>query len=349
MKTFNDYAEEGSIVQETGDIAAQSAKRDMMVESNPTINSNDEQEQEQAVREGLRRFLNDNDDGLPTPHGDDEEQWRKRRKRFNEEIANEIVSQWRDEGYEMGVEDLYAHAVVQQFEKGDSVMFDYGADGDESDDDIEDDNNDDGVDDVELGNTNDAPQRARKTIKPKKGVAMTSFDDIMHEKVDVEPLNLSQKTTCPKCGGEKLEAEQKSGVSKHCCCQNGSVLDVADQPMPFRSLDRSSTDPKIVAEIKLRDLLRNEETQTPQRQVQYAQAQHLHQYARGFNNQFAFSSAVAKPILGTARPPFQGNYVPMVIMQGDLNHFVEDIRGNQEEPQFMQLVQVNTKVPMTHL
>jgi len=39
MKTFNDYAEEGSIVQETGDIAAQSAERDMMVESNPTINS----------------------------------------------------------------------------------------------------------------------------------------------------------------------------------------------------------------------------------------------------------------------------------------------------------------------
>ena len=355
MKSFNDCEEQGNIAQVCGENAAQNAARDMTVDSNAAVISNDEQGQEQrdedeAVREDLRRFLNANDDGLHVPRGEDEEQWRKRRKRFNKEIANDVISQWQYEDYKMGIEDLFAYAVLQQSEQGDPVMFDYGSEGDESDEDIEDGGNDDDIDDNEL-NANDAPEQVRKTIKPKKGVAMTSFDDIMHDRVDVEPLNLSTKTTCPKCGGEKLEAEQKIGVSKHYCCQNGAVLDVDDQPMPFRKLDRSSTDPEIVAEIQLRDLLRNEENNSPhhspQRREQYARAQHLHQYARGFNNQVAFSSAVAKPILGTARPPFQGNYAPMVIMQGDLNHFVGDVCGDQEEPQFMQLwtLDPNTNEP----
>ena len=286
----------------SGDNAAQNDARDRTVYSNAAVNSINEQgqeqdeDQDQAVREELKRFLNDNDDGLHAPSGEDEEQWRKRRKKFNKEIAHEIASQWRDEGCEIGTEDLFACAVLEQSEQGDPVMFDYGSEEDESDEDIEYGGNDDNVDDVEL-NANDAPEQVRQTIKPEKGVAMTSFDDIMHNRVDVEPLNLSTKTTCPKCGGEKLEAEQKIGVSKHYCCQSGAVLDVDDQPMPFRKLDRSSTDPKIDAEIQLRDLLRNEENASPhtspQRRTQHARAQHLHQYARDFNNQVAFSSAVA--------------------------------------------------------
>ena len=345
LTTFNDNAEEGSIAQETGEIAAQiaaqSAKNDMSAELNPTICDGQEQDQEQTMRGGLGQFSNDNDDELPTTHGDIEEQWTKRRKRFDKTIANE-----------MGVDDLYEHAVLQEIEEGDSVMLEFGAEDNEDNDDggneggfdgvelgsandAHDDDNADSVTDVELGNANNTTERARKTIKPKRGVAMTSFNDIMNDEVDVEPLSLIQTTTCPKCGAEKLEAEQKRGVTKHYCCQNGSVLDVPDQPMPFQILDRTSTDPKIVAEIGLRDLLRNE--QNIQHKVKYAQAQHLHQYARGFNNQFAFSSAVAKPILGTARPLFEGNYAPMVIMQGELNHFVGDMCGEHEEPQFMQL------------
>jgi len=288
LTTFNDNAEEGSIAQETGEIAAQiaaqSAKNDMSAELNPTICDGQEQDQEQTMRGGLGQFSNDNDDELPTTHGDIEEQWTKRRKRFDKTIANE-----------MGVDDLYEHAVLQEIEEGDSVMLEFGAEDNKDNDDggneggfdgvelgsandAHDDDNTDGVTDVELGNANNTTERARKTIKPKRGVAMTSFNDIMNDKVDVEPLSLIQTTTCPKCGGEKLEAEQKRGVTKHYCCQNGSVLDVPDQPMPFQILDRSSTDPKIVAEIELRDLLRNE--QNIQHKVKYAQAQHLHQYAR---------------------------------------------------------------------
>ena len=354
MKSFNECEARGNDAQVSGDTASQIAASDITSDSNGAVNSrdvqendqNEDEEQTKRIREELKRFLNATDEGLPVPRGEDEEQWRKRRKKFNEEITNETISQWRDEGYQMEVEDLFASAALQQFEQGDSVMDDYGSEGDESDEEIEDNGDDENGDDIEL-NANHAPGQVRKKIEPKKGVAMNSFDDIMHDRVDVEPLNLSAKTTCPKCEGEKLEAEQKIGVCKHYCCQNGAVLDVDDQPMPFRKLDRSSRDPEVVAEIELRDLLRNEEKQSPQRRTQYSRAKHLHQYARGFNNQVAFSSAVAKPILGTARPPFQGNYAPMVIMQGDLNHFVGDVCGDRDEPQFMQLwtLDPNTNEP----
>jgi len=50
LRTFNDNAEEGSIAQETGEIAAQSAKHDMSAELNPTICDGQEQDQEQTMR-----------------------------------------------------------------------------------------------------------------------------------------------------------------------------------------------------------------------------------------------------------------------------------------------------------
>jgi len=43
---------------------------------------------------------------------------------------------------------------------------------------------------------------------------MTSFYDIMHDRVDVEPLGLSEKTTCPISFAEKLKKEQISGATK---------------------------------------------------------------------------------------------------------------------------------------
>ena len=193
LTTFNDNAEEGSIAQETGEIAAQiaaqSAKNDMSAELNPTICDGQEQDQEQTMRGGLGQFSNDNDDELPTTHGDIEEQWTKRRKRFDKTIANE-----------MGVDDLYEHAVLQEIEEGDSVMLEFGAEDNEDNDDggneggfdgvelgsandAHDDDNTNGVTDVELGNANNTTERARKTIKPKRGVAMTSFNDIMNDKV----------------------------------------------------------------------------------------------------------------------------------------------------------------------
>ena len=193
LRTFNDNAEEGSIAQETGEIAAQiaaqSAKNDMSAELNPTICDGQEQDQEQTMRGGLGQFSNDNDDELPTTHGDIEEQWTKRRKRFDKTIANE-----------MGVDDLYEHAVLQEIEEGDSVMLEFGAEDNKDNDDggneggfdgvelgsandAHDDDNADSVTDVELGNANNTTERARKTIKPKRGVAMTSFNDIMNDKV----------------------------------------------------------------------------------------------------------------------------------------------------------------------
>ncbi|CAL6331659.1 unnamed protein product [Bathycoccus prasinos] len=69
MKSFNE-CEQGNIAHVSGDNAAQNAARDRTVDSNATVNSIDEQgqyqdqDQDQAVREELKRFLNDNDDGL---------------------------------------------------------------------------------------------------------------------------------------------------------------------------------------------------------------------------------------------------------------------------------------------
>ena len=157
-------------------IAAQSAKNDMSAELNPTICDGQEQDQEQTMRGGLGQFSNDNDDELPTTHGDIEEQWTKRRKRFDKTIANE-----------MGVDDLYEHAVLQEIEEGDSVMLEFGAEDNKDNDDggneggfdgvelgsandAHDDDNTDGVTDVELGNANNTTERARKTIKQKEAL-----------------------------------------------------------------------------------------------------------------------------------------------------------------------------------
>ena len=292
--------EHGNNAQMSGDNAAQNAGRDTPVDSNASEHSIYEQGQDQdenqdeAVREELKRFLNESDDGLRVPSGEDEEEWRERRKRFNEEIAHQIASRWHDEGYDIAYEDLFAYAAVEQSEQGDPVMFDYGSEQDESDEDIEDGGNDDTVDDVEI-NASDAPEQVRTTITPGKGVAMTLFDDIMHNRVDVEPLNLSARTTCPKCGGEKLEAEQKIGVSKRYCCQNGAVLDVDDQRMPFRKLERSSRDPNIVTENELRDLLRNEENTSPhtspqrRKQHEFEKEEKIYQFVKKYDS-FLLSS-----------------------------------------------------------
>ena len=104
MNSFNECEEEGNIelsggeehgnnAQMFGDNAAQNAARDMPVDSNASEHSIYEQGQDQdenqdeAVREDLNQFLNDNDDCLQVPSGEDEEEWRELRKRFNEAIA----------------------------------------------------------------------------------------------------------------------------------------------------------------------------------------------------------------------------------------------------------------------
>ena len=134
MNSFNECEEEGNIelsggeehgnnAQMFGDNAAQNAARDMPVDSNASEHSIYEQGQDQdenqdeAVREELKRFLNESDDGLRVPSGEDEEEWRKRRKRFNEEIAHQIASRWDDEGYDIAYEDLFAYAALEQSEQ----------------------------------------------------------------------------------------------------------------------------------------------------------------------------------------------------------------------------------------
>tara|TARA_B100001142_G_C14230221_1_gene615075 strand:+ start:342 stop:680 length:339 start_codon:yes stop_codon:yes gene_type:complete len=99
--------EHGNNAQMSGDNAAQNAGRDTPVDSNASEHSIYEQGQDQdenqdeAVREELKRFLNESDDGLRVPSGEDEEEWRERRERFNEEIAHQIASRWHDEGYDI--------------------------------------------------------------------------------------------------------------------------------------------------------------------------------------------------------------------------------------------------------
>ena len=105
-----------------GDNAAQNAARDMPVDSNASEHSIYEQGQDQdenqdeAVIEDLKQFLNDNDDCLQVPSGEDEEEWRELRKRFNEAIAHQIASRWHDEGYDIAYEDLFAYAALEQSE-----------------------------------------------------------------------------------------------------------------------------------------------------------------------------------------------------------------------------------------
>ena len=54
----------------------------------PIKNNPHEQDQDEAVREELKRFLNESDDGLRVPSGEDEEEWRERRKRCKKNGAS---------------------------------------------------------------------------------------------------------------------------------------------------------------------------------------------------------------------------------------------------------------------
>ena len=125
MNSFNECEEEGNIELSGGEEHGNNAQ---MFGDNAAQGQDQDENQDEAVIEDLKQFLNDNDDCLQVPSGEDEEEWRELRKRFNEAIAHQIASRWHDEGYDIAYEDLFAYAALEQSEQGDPVVFDYGND-----------------------------------------------------------------------------------------------------------------------------------------------------------------------------------------------------------------------------